>query len=107
MTEEKKKWSREEIEEKVKSDDRWLYRAILAIFDKQTADEKIEEETKHHNGVGFTGVDAPFFSSLAKWLKRVKDQSGTMFLTPKQKTAARKQIVKYCGQLTKIANGEI
>lgn len=49
---EQKKWSREEIEEKIASDDRWLYRAIKAIYERQTRDEQIEETTKYHNGVG-------------------------------------------------------
>lgn len=33
----------------------WAIRGLLAVYDKQTADEKRTETTNHHNGVGFRG----------------------------------------------------
>lgn len=98
---EKKTWTREEIEAKIMGSDQWLYRSILAIFNKQTEDEKSSETTKDSNGVGFTGCDAGYFSYLAKWLKRNGELTGNHL------ARARKGIMKYGAQLAKIANGEI
>ena len=51
-------WTKEEIAAKLEADDHWLYRALLAIFDRQTADEKIAYDTKYRNGMGFNSADA-------------------------------------------------
>ena len=94
-------WTKELIKEKLETDDKWLSRGLLAIYERQTADEKSSEATKHHNGIGFNKVDAGFLTSLAESLKKY----GT--LTPKQILYCRKKLVKYCGQLEKIARKEI
>jgi hypothetical protein len=88
------------IREKLLSRDDWLIRGILAIWKYQTREEQSKQETVELNGVGFNGVDAPFLSSLAKRYS----QCGR--LTEKQLTAARRCMVKYAGQLLKIAEGK-
>lgn len=96
-----KKWSREEVRFRMETDNRWLFRGLVAIYNKQTADEKSEAITRHENGVGFGGVDANILSSFARqYLERG-------FLTPKQVHICRTKMLKYAGQLAKIANGEI
>lgn len=97
-------WKKEEIKEKLLSGDRnWIERGVIAIFNKQTEDEKIVEATNRKNGIGFTGADAHIMSSFAKWLLKNENNH----LTVKQFAIAKKKIVKYAGQLTKIANGKI
>ena len=91
-------WSEEEIKNLVQVNDKVLYGAIKRLYDEQTADEKVAGETKHHNGVGFNGADSKIMSSFAEFLNR------TGFLTTKQKAVARKKMVKYTKQLTKLAN---
>lgn len=99
-----KVWTKEEIEEKLKTDVVWLSRGVVAIYKKQTAQEKMAHQTQVHNGVGFSGADAPFLTFVAEWLvagehrTRVSDR-----FVPK----TRKMMMKYAGQLAKIANGEI
>lgn len=93
-------YTTESIREKLLTDDLWLCRGLLAIFNCQTASEQVEGQTKEDNGIGFNGVDAFILSSFAEFYKR------TGFLTPKQIVIARKKMGKYCGQLTKIANKE-
>jgi hypothetical protein len=75
-----------------------VIKGILAIFAYQTATEQTVEETNQSNGVGFNGVDAPIMSSFAKQL-----QNGRT-LSEKQMVLARKRIIKYAGQLLRIAN---
>ena len=83
------------------TDKRWLERGILAIYNKQTADEQRCEETKEDNGVGFSGSDARIFSSFAKQIK------GGRTLSEKQVAQAQARMPKYSKQLLKIANKEI
>lgn len=93
-----KVWTEEEIRELVQTNDKVLYGAIRKLYAEQTADEQRAGETKHNNGVGFNGADSRIMSSFAEFLKR------TGFLTDKQKAVARKKLVKYSKQLTRLAN---
>jgi len=95
---EKRVWTEDEIKSLIQSNDKVLYRAIKKLYAEQTADEQASGETKHQNGVGFNGVDAKFMSSIAEFLNRAG------FLTSKQKVIARKKLVKYNKQLTRLAN---
>jgi hypothetical protein len=93
-----------EIRDKITTDDKWTVRAILAIFEKQTADEQSSEDTTNSNGVGFNYVDAPILSSFAKqimaWQTMPRYPSP---LSPKQMDIAKKKIGKYAKQLARIA----
>ena len=94
----KRIWTEDEIRDYVQTNDKVLYGAIKKLYDEQTADEKVAGETKHYNGVGFNGADSRFMSSVAEFLIR------RGYLTEKQKFAARKRMVKYTKQLTRLAN---
>ncbi len=96
-----KVWKKEEIKEMLLTNDKAILRAIRVLYLLQTEDERSADSTKYHNLVGYNAIDAGFMSSLARQL----DRKGT--LTDKQITAARKILVKYSGQLTKVANKKI
>lgn len=98
---ETKVWTKDEIKAKLVTDNRWLLRGILAIYKYQTAVEKAERQTKELNGVGFNAVDAGFLSGMAKLLLEGKG------LTDGQIEASRKTMLKYSGQLARIANKKI
>ena len=85
------------IKEKLATDDRWLIRGLLKIYEQQTADEQATRTTRVTNAIGFSAFDADFLTGMAK---RVQD--GYM-LTPKQQIATRKAMAKYAGQLVRIA----
>ena len=55
---------------KLASQSMWAIRGLLAIYAAQTADEQCSDSTTVDNGVGFTGIDANFLSSLAKQAQR-------------------------------------
>ena len=96
-----KVWVKEDIRTLLETNDRAVLKGVVAIYKLQTEDEKAAATTSHENGVGFNGFDAEIMTSFAQQiLKRG-------FLSIKQKTIARKKILKYAGQLTKIANQEI
>lgn len=98
MDEEKRVWTEEEIRDLVQTNDTVLYGALKKLYACQTEDERADQETKEHNGMGFNGVDAPFLSSVAEFLLK------RGFLTDKQKMYTRKKLVKYNKQLTRLAN---
>jgi hypothetical protein len=95
------KWTKDTIKGLLQNDDKAVLKGLLRIFSLQTATEQAVEYTKEHNGVGFSGYDAEFLTSLAKGYI----QYGR--LTEKQMIHLRKKILRYAGQLAKIANGEI
>lgn len=76
---------------------KWLYKAIVAIYNGQTQDEKVSQATSHDNGIGFNGCDAFILSSFAEQI----NERG--FLTAKQIEIARHKMRKYAGQLARIA----
>lgn len=88
------------IREKLLTNDNWLIRAVLAIFEKQTASEQTQEQTRENNGVGFNGTDANILSSFAKFY------TARGFLSAKQLAIARRKMPKYAGQLLAIAKAK-
>ena len=83
--------------------DKAVERALVVIFERQTADEQMIGVTRVNNAVGFSGVDAELCTSFAKQV--IKRGS----LSPKQMVYARKKMLKYWKQLADIAyaNGKI
>lgn len=91
-------WTKEAIKEKMIADDRWTIRGLVAIYNRQTDDEKNDGLTKHENGIGFNGVDSAILSDMARQYVERK------FLTNRQIVIVRKKMLKYAGQLANIAN---
>ena len=85
------------IKERLSSDDRWLIRGLIAIYNYQTSDEKSSGETKELNGMGFNGADAFILSKFAQQYLEKK------WLSEKQLEIARKKMSKYARQLVEIA----
>lgn len=96
-----KKWKKEDIKSILESRDEAILKGMLRIFDCQTEDEKHTDDTHVNNGIGFTGADAFILSKFSKFFNDRK------YLTEKQFAIAKKRMIKYAGQLAKIANGEI
>jgi len=72
--------------------------AIVALYNKQTLDEKHSEETRHSNGIGFSGAHARLGSYYARWILAGNH------LNSKHMEKARNIVLKYSKQLAKIAN---
>jgi hypothetical protein len=81
------------IRENVQENPVWACKGCVAIFDFQTEEEQDEAITKEDNGVGFSGVDAEFLTSLAVQYT----QRGS--LSTKQLVYLHKKMKKYAGQL--------
>jgi hypothetical protein len=77
--------------------DRAVEKAIVAIYNRQTVDEKSIQGTTHNNKVGFSSADARKGSYYAKWVLSGKN------LTGKHLDKAREIANKYVRQLCEIA----
>lgn len=87
----------EAIKEQITSSDNSAIRAMLRIYEYQTADEKQEGVTAYHNGVGFTSNDADILTSFSKQVLSHR------ILSQKQVAVVRKLIGKYSAQLLRHA----
>jgi hypothetical protein len=85
------------VREKLATDQRWLERAVLAIYERQTVDEQDSGDTRHYNGRGFTAGDARPGSRMARWLKSGNHLDGYHL------ARARLMMPKYANQLILIA----
>lgn len=71
----------------------WATRAIVKLWQRQTADEQITQSTGQDNGVGFNGTDAFILSSFAEQINKGRT------LSPKQLAIAFKKLPKYSRQI--------
>ncbi len=94
------KHAKELIKVNIRESRYWLGRGLLAIFALQTADEQTDEHTKWANGIGFSGCDSAFLSSLA--IQYEKNQR----LSERQWEKCLPLMEKYCGQLARIAHNK-
>lgn len=92
-------WDKEEIVHLLQISDRFVVNSLLRLYDKQTVDEKNSRTTQHSNKMGFNAFDAKPLSGVA--VQVIQNQ----FITPKQIGFCRSKLIKYAGQLTRIANG--
>lgn len=91
-------WTVEEIKALLENNNEFVCRALKKLYERQTEEEQNGNHTDERNGVGFNRIDAEFMTSVAKYLIEYGS------LTDKQLFYVRKKIMKYAGQLTKIAN---
>lgn len=89
------------IQKAIRTDERAAIRALVLIYDNQTADEKVWMETKHYNGVGFTAFDAEYLTSLAVQYNIYGS------LSAKQVTSLKRAMPKYWRQLMSRADEKI
>ena len=90
--------TREEIQEKLRTNDSVVIWSLVKLYERQTRDEQAAERTIERNNAGFNAFDSDFCSSLVKQILNGKT------LTPKQIAAARKLLPKYSAQLAEIAS---
>lgn len=72
--------------------------ALVALYQRQTADEQASHDTKHTNGVGFSGAHAKQGTYLAKWVLSNKNLSGKFIVD------GRKIVLHYLRQLVEEGN---
>ena len=91
-------WTTDRIVNLLNNNNTAVERAIIAIYNRQTADEKNARNTRHNNTVGFSAADASTGTYLAKWLLSGKHLDGKFL------AKGRNIAIKYRRQLLEIAN---
>ncbi len=90
-------WTPEAVADLLDRNDLAVERAVVALYRRQTEDEKDSQQTKHHNGVGFNAVHAWMGSYYARWVLSGRHLDG------RHLERARKMAKRYVGQLARIA----
>ena len=86
------------VRTKLATDPVWATKALVRIYENQTADEQRADVTREDNGIGFTGIDAQFLSSLAKQFIT----KGS--LSPKQMLFVHAKMRKYAQQIVNVSD---
>lgn len=71
-------------------------RALVFLYERQTATEQAWEATKETNNKGFNHADAKRLTSIAKWVMKANH------ITPKQTALVARRLQKYSGQLAEM-----
>lgn len=119
----RKIWTREDIDAMLMTNDDAVMRAIVRLFEMQTADEQSSADTKRKNNRGFSAADAKAGTRMARWLLGLNDSNERRYVqkslnhpmcyrvlgryTKKGETVmnrARRIALKHSAQLVKIAN---
>lgn len=87
------------VKQQLASNKVWATKALVRIYqENQTADEQVAKTTSHDNGIGFSGCDAEFLSSLAEqYLRRGN-------LSDKQMVFVHKKMPKYARQVVAMSD---
>ena len=85
------------IKHKLYSDQKWLERGVVAIYEKQTDHERRSGTSLEHNKIGFSGYDAGLMSTYARWLITGGHLAGEHYYK------VRNKMMKYASQLARIA----
>jgi hypothetical protein len=75
MTKSNKIWTRDEINEILRTNDKAVERAIVRLFDRQNEDEQRFATTNTHNSRGFASCDARAGTRFARWLQGMDDNN--------------------------------
>lgn len=96
--------SKQGIVELLKTNDKAVARALVALNLRQTADEQATENTRYHNGRGFRPCHARMGTSMAKFFERrgyLTDKQIAYWRRPMK--GGKMKIEIYAGQLLEVA----
>lgn len=85
------------LKELIKHNDRAVIRGVIQIYNRQTFDEQVEQESNVVNGIGFNKNDAPFMSTVAIAFISGKEVDKKTF------EIARNKLAHYWRQLMQIS----
>ncbi len=103
-----RQWTQEDVKALLTTSDRAVKRALVVIWENQTAMEQASNETRENNGIGFNGVDAFILSQFVEQMQKKGTEQGldwkmgAAWLSPKQMIIARKKVMKYSGQIHRL-----
>jgi hypothetical protein len=69
-------YTKEYIQAKLSNDVRWIERAVLVLFERQTDDEQTNQVTRWENGRGFNSSDSRYLTYVSNYLLGGRHLSG-------------------------------
>ena len=69
-------YTKEFIQAKLSNDVRWIERAVLVLFERQTDDEQTNKVTRWENGRGFNSSDSRYLTYVSNYLLGGRHLSG-------------------------------
>ncbi len=87
-------WDKDAVRNLLSESPEALGRALMVVYNNQTADEQSAMVTKHTNGKGFTGMDAGFLTDVAVRWKR-----WGRWASDRQRAAVLRAMTKYHRQI--------
>jgi len=65
-----------EVRKLLETNQAWVQRAVVVVFERQTQEEKAQEVSCRENGIGFNKPDARQGSKMARWILSGKNLTG-------------------------------
>ena len=96
----KKTWNRSQINLMLQRNPRAVERAMVVLYNRQTADEQRSQDTRHQNGIGFSAYAARSGTYYANWVNKGRRLTGSHL------EKARKIALKHSRQLVDEANAK-
>lgn len=72
----KSTYTKEFIQNKLMTENSWVERSLIKLYEKQTLDEQRVKETKYQNKVGFNSSDSPYLSYCSQYVLSGRSLSG-------------------------------
>jgi uncharacterized protein (DUF2267 family) len=69
-------YTKEYIQAKLSTDIRWIEKAVLVLFERQTDDEQTNQVTRWENGRGFNSSDSRYLTYVSNYLLGGRHLSG-------------------------------
>ena len=69
-------YTKEYIQAKLSTDIRWIEKAVLVLFSRQTDDEQTQQTTRLENGRGFNSSDSRYLTYVSNYLLGGRHLSG-------------------------------
>jgi len=95
-------YTKQIVRHKLATDIRWVERALVRLFERQTEYEKSANQTTNKNFVGFQTCDARMYSSFAKYILRGNHLTEKQFKYCLRNWRGRPSICKYAGQVLEM-----
>jgi hypothetical protein len=92
-------YTKDLIQEKIKTDLNWTIRTLEVLFSRQTTDEQVNLNTVHRNGRGFNGRDSEILTSFYFQVEKRKRYNNPTLLSDRQVEVCRKLLPKYWKQI--------
>jgi hypothetical protein len=92
-------FTKEMIQENIKTNVSWTIRTLEVLYGRQTTDEQLTQSTTHQNGRGFNGTDSFILTSFYQQVQKRRQYGNPVLLSEKQLTICQKKLPKYWRQI--------